>query len=148
MNLMLVGFNMTAISLTAIQVKISLRLSLTYVNCNIFELQIIMHFDRPADAMRFVLFLIAQNFHLFVISANGQILTNHAFLLPDKIFSSNWYEIPVKFQKLLYTMIIRCNRPCILSAGGLYDMNIENFGKVCTNYVGNAYTCMLMSNLF
>nr|XP_012152457.1 PREDICTED: uncharacterized protein LOC100876377 isoform X1 [Megachile rotundata] len=82
------------------------------------------------DAMTFFLYLIAEKFHLFILSLNGQILLNHAVALTDKIFSSNWYDIPVKYQKSLYMMTIRCSKACMLSAGGLYDMNIENFGKV------------------
>nr|XP_012152458.1 PREDICTED: odorant receptor 33b-like isoform X2 [Megachile rotundata] len=89
------------------------------------------------DAMTFFLYLIAEKFHLFILSLNGQILLNHAVALTDKIFSSNWYDIPVKYQKSLYMMTIRCSKACMLSAGGLYDMNIENFGKTvkaCISY--------------
>ena len=32
---------------------------------------------------------------------------------------------------MLYMMQIRTRRPCTLTACGLYEMNIENFGTVC-----------------
>ncbi|XP_076393287.1 uncharacterized protein LOC100878986 isoform X3 [Megachile rotundata] len=137
MNLMLVGINMLLISMTAVQVTMSLCLNFPNINYITFILQIILYIDQPADAMRFILFLIAEKFHLLVISLFGQILLNYASSLPEKIFSSNWYEMPVKYQKILYMMIIRCNKTCNLSAGGLYDMNIENFGKTvkaCMSY--------------
>nr|XP_012138767.1 PREDICTED: uncharacterized protein LOC100875325 isoform X2 [Megachile rotundata] len=111
MNLLLVGMNMLLISTTGVQ--------------------IILYMDRPLDSVRFVLFFLGEHFHLYIISLLGQIVLNHSLLLPEKIYGSNWDDIPIKFQKLLFKMIIRCSRPCILSAGGLYDMNMENYGKVC-----------------
>ena len=45
-------------------------------------------------------------------------------------YDSTWYKTPVKIQKLIFVMQIRCKKLCSLSAGGLYDMNIENFGIV------------------
>ena len=48
-------------------------------------------------------------------------------------YSSTWYGAPVQIQKILYVMQIRSAKPCRLTAGGLYEMNIENFGVVCTN---------------
>ena len=46
-------------------------------------------------------------------------------------YSSTWYNMPLKVQKMLYIMQIRCKNPCTLTAGGLYEMNMENFGIVC-----------------
>ena len=46
-------------------------------------------------------------------------------------YSSTWYNMPLKVQKMLYIMQIRCRNPCTLTAGGLYEMNMENFGIVC-----------------
>lgn len=36
----------------------------------------------------------------------------------------------MKVQKVLHIMQIRSNKPCILTAAGLYEMKIESFGIV------------------
>lgn len=44
---------------------------------------------------------------------------------------SSWYNMPIEVQKMFYVMQIRCKKPCSLTACGLYEMNMENFGTVC-----------------
>ncbi|XP_076393301.1 odorant receptor 65a-like [Megachile rotundata] len=117
MFLLLVALNMILISMTAVQ--------------------ILMHMDQPLDSTRFILFFLCAQFHLYIVSLFGQIILNHSTILAERIYNCNWYEVPIKFQKLLCMMIGRCNKPCILSAGGLYDMNMENYGKAvkaCMSY--------------
>lgn len=46
-------------------------------------------------------------------------------------YGSTWYKIPVKIQKMLLMMQIRSKKLCTLTAGGLYEMNMENFAIVC-----------------
>ncbi|XP_043594037.1 uncharacterized protein LOC122572728 [Bombus pyrosoma] len=106
-----VGLNMLGISATAVQTVINL--------------------DRPEEAIRSAVFCGADQFHLFLLSLPGQVLLDHCSYLADNIYSSTWYGTPVQIQKVLYVMQIRCKRFCSLTAGGLYEMNIENFGIVC-----------------
>nr|XP_012138789.1 PREDICTED: odorant receptor 4-like isoform X2 [Megachile rotundata] len=117
MFLLVVAINMILISTTAVQ--------------------ILMHMDRPLDSTRFILFFLCSHFHLYVISLFGQIVLNHSTVLAKRIYNCNWYEVPIKFQKLLCFMIVRSSKPCILSAGGLYDMNMQNYAiavKTCMSY--------------
>ncbi|XP_017754778.1 PREDICTED: uncharacterized protein LOC108546974 [Eufriesea mexicana] len=112
-----VGLNMMGISVTAVQTVANL--------------------DKPDEAFRTGVFLGAEQFHLFVISLPGQVLLDYCSMLADDIYGSMWYRIPVKIQKMLYTMQIRSKKPCALTAGGLYQMNMENFGitfKTCMSY--------------
>ncbi|CAL7940218.1 unnamed protein product [Xylocopa violacea] len=112
-----VGLNMMGISVTAVQT--------------------VANFGRPEEAIRTAVFLGAEQFHLFVISLPGQVLLDHCSTLSDNIYSSTWYNIPVKAQKMLHTMQIRSKKACSLTAGGLYEMNMENFGitfKTCMSY--------------
>ncbi|KAK9306166.1 hypothetical protein QLX08_003060 [Tetragonisca angustula] len=112
-----VGLNMMGISVTAVQTVANL--------------------DRPAEAIRTGIFLGAEQFHLFVISLPGQVLLDHCSDLANNIYKSTWYKIPVRIQKMLFMMQIRSKKLCTLTAGGLYEMNIENFGitfKTCMSY--------------
>ncbi|XP_043511733.1 uncharacterized protein LOC122529552 [Frieseomelitta varia] len=118
-----VGLNMLGISATAVQTVVNL--------------------DRPEEAMRSALFCGANQFHLFLLSLPSQVLLDHCSDLANNIYSSTWYRTPVQIQKLLYVMQIRCKKLCSLTAGGLYEMNVENFGitfKTCMSYI-----TMLMS---
>ncbi|XP_017795548.1 PREDICTED: uncharacterized protein LOC108576982 [Habropoda laboriosa] len=112
-----VGLNMMGISVTAVQTVLTL--------------------DRPAEALRCAVFLVAEQFHLFIISLPGQTLVDHCTKLSKDIYSSTWYKVPAKFQRVIYTMQIRALKPCVLTAGGLYEMNMENFAntfKTCMSY--------------
>ena len=122
-----------------------------------FIFQTVVNLDRPEEAMRSAVFCGASQFHLFLLSLPGQVLLDHCSDLADNMYvlkkvliwttlvtdsnkinylyqnsySSTWYGTPVQIQKVLYVMQIRCKRFCSLTAGGFYEMNIENFGIVC-----------------
>ncbi|XP_017754777.1 PREDICTED: odorant receptor 9a-like [Eufriesea mexicana] len=99
--------------------------------------EIVMFLNKPEEAIRASVFLMAQQFHLYVISLPGQDLLEQSLELADKIYSSDWYQIPMKCQKVFYMMQIRSNKPCIMTAAGLYEMKIESFGitvKACMSY--------------
>ncbi|XP_060815193.1 uncharacterized protein LOC132906742 [Bombus pascuorum] len=100
--------------------------------------QTVINLDRPEEAIRSAVFCGACQFHLLLLSLPGQVLLDHCSDLADNIYSSKWYKAPVQIQKVLHVMQIRCRRFCSLTAGGLYEMNIENFGitfKTCMSYI-------------
>ena len=76
---------MVLISFTAVRVRTISPLYINDLDLHTFILQIILYVDQPAEVMRYVLFLAAQKFHLFFISLFGQILLNHALLLPETV---------------------------------------------------------------
>ncbi|XP_076637031.1 uncharacterized protein LOC143349570 [Colletes latitarsis] len=77
---------------------------------------------------------------LTIVSADSlyMVIVHHASgLFAVCGYMSQWYQAPLEVQRLLCTMQIRCSKPCSLTAGGLYEMNIENFGmtfKTCMSY--------------
>nr|XP_012138695.1 PREDICTED: odorant receptor Or2-like isoform X1 [Megachile rotundata] len=117
-----VGLNMLGITSTAVQA--------------------VMNFDQPQEAFRIIMFLLGQQFHLYTLSLPGQVLLDRSSELSENMkdifrYFSKWHEVPVKFQKVLHIMLVRASRPCMLSAGGIYEMNMENFGsivKTCVSY--------------
>ncbi|XP_034176024.2 uncharacterized protein LOC117602304 [Osmia lignaria lignaria] len=118
--LLQIGLNMIGISVTAVQ---------TVLN---------MDTDSTEEAIRNAIFLGAEQFHLFVISLPGQVLIDHCSDLAVNIYNSNWYKTPVKIQRMVYLMQIRANKLCVLTAGGLYQMNMENFAsafRMCMSYI-------------
>ncbi|XP_076632330.1 putative odorant receptor 71a [Colletes latitarsis] len=118
-----IGVNMMAISLTAVQLT--------------------MNLNNIGEAFRIGLFLGAQQFHLLFNSLPGQSLVDHSLQLLDDLYTSKWYQAPVRMQRVIYMMQIRSGVPCTLTAGGLYDMNIENFGMIFKSCM--SYFTMLLS---
>ncbi|KOX75138.1 hypothetical protein WN51_14285 [Melipona quadrifasciata] len=73
--------------------------------------QTMVNLDKPAEAIRSAVFCGASQFHLFLLSLPGQVLLDNCSALAENT----------------------CEDYCSLSAGGLYEMNIENFGIVSTS---------------
>ncbi|XP_043511744.1 uncharacterized protein LOC122529557 [Frieseomelitta varia] len=114
------------------------QIGLSMLSISTTAVKTALNFNKPEEAMRSAVFCGANQFHLFLLSLPGQVLLDNCFNLTDDIYASAWYNTPVKIQKLLYVMQIRCKKVCSLSAGGLYEMNIENFGitfKTCISYI-------------
>ncbi|XP_031771346.1 uncharacterized protein LOC100872285 isoform X1 [Apis florea] len=108
------------------------------IGTSMSAVQIVLNLDKLEVAIKSTVFLIAAQFHLFILSIPGQILLNHYSNLTNNIFMSAWYNMPIEVQKMFYVMQIRCNKPCSLTACGLYEMNMENFGtalKTCMSYI-------------
>ncbi|XP_076632318.1 odorant receptor 4-like [Colletes latitarsis] len=114
-----------------------LQIGLNMIGISVTAVQTVMNLNNIREAFRIFLFFGAQQFHLFFNSLPGQSLVDHSLQLHDDLYTSKWYQAPVRMQRVIYMMQIRSGVPCTLTAGGLYDMNIENFGvifKSCMSY--------------
>ncbi|CAK9814667.1 hypothetical protein ANTPLA_LOCUS8294 [Anthophora plagiata] len=114
-----------------------IQVGLSMIGISLTAVQTVLNLDKPEEALRYGMLLGAEQFHLFVMSLPGQTLLDHCIELKNDIYCSTWYKVPAKFQRVIYTMQIRCLKSCVLSAGGLYEMNMENFGttfKTCISY--------------
>ncbi|XP_018394183.1 PREDICTED: uncharacterized protein LOC108772992 [Cyphomyrmex costatus] len=81
-------------------------------------------------SIKYVLYVIAQLFHLFCLSFEGQKLIDHSIQMCDKIYSSTWYEVSMKSQKLIVMVMMKSVRPSFLSAGKIYILSLESFTMV------------------
>lgn len=118
--LLQIGFNMIGISVTAVQTVLNLDS------------------DKTEEAIRTAVFLGAEQFHLFIISLPGQVLVDHCSELVVHLYCSSWHQAPIKIQRMIYLMQIRASKLCILTAGGLYQINMENFAsafRMCMSYI-------------
>ncbi|XP_076632317.1 putative odorant receptor 71a [Colletes latitarsis] len=114
-----------------------LQIGLNMIGISVTAVQMVMNLNNIGEAFRIGVFLGSQQFHLFFNSLPGQSLVDHSLQLLDDLYNSKWYQAPVRMQRVIYMMQIRSGVPCTLTAGGLYDMNIENFGvifKSCMSY--------------
>ncbi|XP_011869957.1 PREDICTED: uncharacterized protein LOC105563189 [Vollenhovia emeryi] len=111
---------------------ITLCLSITLVQQDLtflaFKLSTQLH--DSAEAMRYFVFIMAQLFHLFCFSFQGQKLINHSLGTRDNIYHSLWYKIPVKEQRLLLFVMRKSIEASAFTAGKIYVFSLENFTTV------------------
>ncbi|XP_061937832.1 uncharacterized protein LOC133666970 [Apis cerana] len=110
-----------------------LQLLLTIIGISITAVQIVMYLHKPEEAFRISLFLIAAQFHLFIITLTGQVIADQSSNLANNIYCTTWYRMPPNIQKIFHMIQIKSSKPCKLTAGGILELNIENFGIVRNN---------------
>ncbi|KAG8037032.1 hypothetical protein G9C98_004354 [Cotesia typhae] len=88
-----------------------------------------------------LMFIMGQVIHLFFECFLSQQLTDMSQQIHTQITAQKWYNIDVKSQKLLIIMIMRCQTPCILTAGKIMGLSIETFGMLKTS--GSYFTMIL-----
>ncbi|KAL0127077.1 hypothetical protein PUN28_005416 [Cardiocondyla obscurior] len=102
---------------------ITLCLSITLV-------QLSSQLHKSAEAIRYFVFFMAQLFHLFCFSFQGQKLINHSLETRDNIYHSLWYNIPVKKQRLLMFVMRKSIEANTITAGKIYVFSLEHFTTI------------------
>ncbi|XP_025266891.1 odorant receptor 13a-like [Camponotus floridanus] len=82
------------------------------------------------DLIRYMLYVIGQLIHLFILNFEGQKLIDHSVQTRDRIYNSAWYKASMKSQKLLMLVMMKCLRLSVLSAGRIYIFSLQNFTMV------------------
>ncbi|OXU29343.1 hypothetical protein TSAR_008877 [Trichomalopsis sarcophagae] len=96
-----------------------------------FECIIVLtRFGQLMELMRYSMIMVGIVVHLFYLSWPGQKLTDLSIGLFQDAYLNEWYTCSTRAQKLLGLMILRCSKPCQLTAGGIYVMNFSNFAKI------------------
>ncbi|XP_077279155.1 odorant receptor 13a [Temnothorax americanus] len=108
----------------------AVQLLIVTVGLSITLVQLSIQLHDSAEAMRYFVFIIAQMFHLFCLSFQGQKLINHSLETCDKIYHSLWFTIPAKEQRLLLFAMKRSLEASILTAGKIYVFSLESFTTV------------------
>ncbi|KAL6260945.1 hypothetical protein P5V15_008473 [Pogonomyrmex californicus] len=83
-----------------------------------------------AETARNAAFVLGQIIHLFIISLQGQKLMDYSTQIGDNIYSSSWYKMPVKSQRMLLFAMRRSLQPNFLSAGKIYIFSLKSFTTV------------------
>ncbi|XP_029663988.1 odorant receptor 13a-like [Formica exsecta] len=109
---------------------LAIQLALNTVMISITLLQITQQNSDIIEAMRYVLYIVAQLIHLFCLSFEGQKLIDHSLQTRNKIYNSFWYETSTKSQKMLLFVMRKSLRPIFLSAGKIYIFSMESFTTV------------------
>ncbi|NP_001177545.1 odorant receptor 143 [Nasonia vitripennis] len=103
------------------------------MNCLILSvgtLVILVNLNNPLELSRYIMIFIGLMMHMFYVSYPGQQLIDRSSAIFNDAYNNEWYECSIKSQRLLAFMMLRCTKPCELTAGGIYTMNLENFGSL------------------
>lgn len=69
-------------------------------------------------------------FQILLFCWSGQKLMDQAVEVGIAAYQSFWTNLPIKSTKSLFLLILRTQYPMMISAGGFYDMTLENFTSV------------------
>ncbi|XP_043273343.1 uncharacterized protein [Venturia canescens] len=107
-----------------------IQLGITMVCLSFTGFQTVVYADAPGIAVRYIAFSITQLILLFLQSYPGQILYDHSVLVSDFVHNCEWYLTSIRTRKLFYMMTMRSRKPCFLTAGRFYVLNLANFSAV------------------
>ncbi|XP_011686087.1 PREDICTED: odorant receptor 13a-like isoform X2 [Wasmannia auropunctata] len=111
-------------------VPFAIQMLIVTVGISITLLQVTQQQGDILESVRYVVYVIGQLIHLFILSFEGQKLIDHSLQTCDKIYGSSWYEVSASTQKLIMLVMMKSVRPSFLSAGKIYIFSLESFTTV------------------
>ncbi|XP_057338937.1 odorant receptor 13a-like [Microplitis mediator] len=109
---------------------------------SITSVQLITQKNTVQEQIKLILFTMGQIIHLFFECFLSQQLTDISLQIQQHIANVKWYKISIKSQKLLILMTLKCQTPCILTAGKVIGLSIESFGMMMKTS-GSYFTVLL-----
>ncbi|XP_032665196.1 odorant receptor 13a-like isoform X2 [Odontomachus brunneus] len=110
--------------------NIGIELLVVTIGISITLFQVTLRSGDTVEAVRYVLYVLAQMVHLFIFCWEGQRLIDHSLLMRDKIYSCTWYKKSAKSQRLILDVLQRSLRPKFLSAGKVFIFSLQGFTTV------------------
>ncbi|XP_058799038.1 odorant receptor 63a-like isoform X1 [Phymastichus coffea] len=95
-----------------------------------FSVDLVININRPINFLRIFTLWFAAIIYLFYISWPGQKLIDTSNELFIWIYSSGWYQFPLKSKNDMRLMMLRSKKPCQLTAGPLLIMSFETCGLI------------------
>ncbi|KAF3054444.1 Odorant receptor 159 [Nylanderia fulva] len=111
-------------------VPFAIQLMISTLSISVSLLQFSMQLNDLMEATRYFVYILAQLFHLFCFSFQGQKLIDHSLEICNKIYNGAWYKIPVKGQKLLLITMRKSIEASTLTACKIYVFSLQNFTMV------------------
>ncbi|XP_011495597.1 PREDICTED: odorant receptor 30a-like, partial [Ceratosolen solmsi marchali] len=109
------------------------QLILMGINMVIFSLTSVLILTKTGQTLqilRYTLVLIGMFIHQFYTIWPGQKVLEHSEHLFHEAYTTEWYQTSSRTKILLKFLILRCCKPCQLTAGGIYILNFANFLSV------------------
>ncbi|XP_011869872.1 PREDICTED: odorant receptor 13a-like [Vollenhovia emeryi] len=115
---------------SAFMISFAVQLLFVTIGLSITLVQLSIQLQDSAEAIRYILFIFGQLFHLFCFSFQGQKVIDHSLETRDKIYRGSWYTIPVREQRLLMFVMRKSIEASTLTAGKIYVFSLENFTTI------------------
>lgn len=68
---------------------------------------------------------------IFMHCLLGKLVTDRFNQLPDYLFNTKWYKLPVKVQKYFILLLANTQQPLLFHGFGIYVLDLEKFASVC-----------------
>ncbi|XP_014227051.1 odorant receptor 9a-like isoform X1 [Trichogramma pretiosum] len=98
--------------------------------------------NNPLNFMRIWFLWFGVIVYMFFVNLPGQKLLNISEELLLAIYDSSWHKFPIKTRFLIQVMMLRCLKPCRLTAGPLIEMNFAS----CSNILRTAFSYFTVVN--
>ncbi|KAJ8672749.1 hypothetical protein QAD02_004009, partial [Eretmocerus hayati] len=102
--------------------------ALNAVLLSVGSVVILINLDHLMEFIRYSMIWVGVMMHMFYLSLPAQKLTDISAGIFHDAYTNKWYKCTVKTQKLLKFIMMRSKEPCLLTAGKVYVMNLENCG--------------------
>ncbi|XP_043273895.1 odorant receptor Or2-like [Venturia canescens] len=93
-------------------------------------LLLVVKLNNIDDAVRYSTVVVCVLYRLHHQTVSGQDMINHSSRISEYAYGCDWHKFPLKTQKLMMLIMIRAQRPCALTAGKIYVINMENFSEI------------------
>ncbi|XP_050454210.1 odorant receptor 13a-like [Cataglyphis hispanica] len=121
----------------------AIQLIINTITVSVSLLQLSTHLNDMTEVMRYLIYIIAQLFHLFCFSFQGQKLINHSLEIRNEIYNGAWYKMSVREQKLLLLVMRESIEASTVTACKIYIFSLQNFTMVLQSAM--SYFMMLAS---
>ncbi|XP_035728852.1 odorant receptor 43a-like [Vespa mandarinia] len=88
-------------------------------------------------------YIISSMLYIFIIFYVGQKVQNGSMKFYITICSLPWYDLPIKFRKILLLLILKSRKESYISVGKSYKMSYEFYAKIVR--MAMSYTMMIRS---
>ncbi|XP_043473329.1 uncharacterized protein LOC122505641 [Leptopilina heterotoma] len=98
------------------------------LNCIFFSLsliEVVTHIDDFEIVLKFGVLTSASGVNLVIDSFLSQKLMDYSTRIADIVYDIEWDQIPVRVQKNLILIMIRCRNPCKITAGKMLDISYQ-----------------------
>ncbi|XP_017759131.1 PREDICTED: uncharacterized protein LOC108550045 [Eufriesea mexicana] len=111
--------------------SILIVLAVMSLSINVFQLWHSMFLQSQIlDSLVFLLITTCEFLYLYYMHMMGQRMTDSFSDFDTAMFHSNWYETPVRVQKLFLNIMVNSSKPLMFSFFGFYCASMEGFSSL------------------
>nr|QGW50399.1 odorant receptor 73 [Chouioia cunea] len=105
---------------------------LTLATITLSEFEAAVNKTHQDIRFRFIIYGAGELIHILFHNYPGQRVQDHSLMIYQSCYDSEWYrkDVPNDCKKLINLMMIRSQKPCYLTGGGLFVLGLENYANI------------------